>query len=206
MPPRGDEVTPIVEYIVKEMNTNRASSTAQKILELNSYDYEACIKEYVDAPWYRQLFMDPQICSNTAISTKLAAWLAWAEKVRTGAEWDHKPFIRSNFHPAVPNGTQEWHHHQGYVYYYDIWSNIHYGYVGTACGFSQSALLDGAGLEQLGSLPWRMRPGVSGLRRFDDSSDQAAITIGIKLFPNAATVRDVLEAVVKSTELEKKPL
>ncbi|MDH1262060.1 polymorphic toxin type 44 domain-containing protein [Pseudomonas sp. GD03944] len=36
-------------------------------------------------------------------------------------------------------------------YVYDIWSNIHYGYVRRAGFFSESVLPDGAGLEQIAS-------------------------------------------------------
>ena len=71
--------------------------------------------------------------------------------VRPGGPWDHKPQLqrmfqlddphqcawrpsaafdrRCDFHfPIEGDGEHE--------YYYDIWSNIHYGYVGRAAGFS----------------------------------------------------------------------
>ncbi|MOA31335.1 hypothetical protein D3C78_1524870 [compost metagenome] len=69
-----------------------------------------------------------------------------------------------------------WHKHGKQDYSYDIWSNIHYGYVGMAGGFSESLLLDGAGLEQIASdsLRWirdskkfpgpKRSEGVDGLR------------------------------------------
>ena len=79
-------------------------------------------------------------------------------------EWDHKPIIARRFHPRSP-GLQHWHLYGNTLYFYEVWSNIHYGYVGRAAGFSNGVLLDGAGLEQIGSdlarlnLP-RRSPGV----------------------------------------------
>jgi len=99
---------------------------------------------------------------------------AVAALVRQGAAWDHKREIRTRFTPAAgPGEEQAWHRYYSTLYY-DIWSNIHYGYVGMACEFTADGLLDGAGLEQLGSDLVRLtRPrstaGVSGMRRFDDS-------------------------------------
>jgi hypothetical protein len=83
--------------------------------------------------------------------------------------------------------SRVWHAYGGTAYYYDVWSNVHYGYAGTAAGFSESTLLDGAGLEQIGSDLLRSRwpkgtDGVKGLRRFDGLSDRVAIMVGIKLF------------------------
>lgn len=41
-----------------------------------------------------------------------------------------------------------WQKHGEYDYFYDIWSNIHYGYVGVALGFSAAEMINGAGLAQ----------------------------------------------------------
>jgi hypothetical protein len=133
--------------------------------------------------------------------------------VRQGGPWDHKPYIRKTFHPRVPGGEQVWHIHGNYVYYYDIWSNIHYGYVGAAAGFTESELLDGAGGEQWVSDRLRgtrptASPGVEGLRKWDNASDRAAITIGIRLYwahPTGVTSPAVLKEVEASTQLEKRP-
>jgi DDE superfamily endonuclease/Bacterial toxin 44 len=66
--------------------------------------------------------------------------------------WDHKPKIANqysmgrrpawnpvrpkDFYTAIP-GTKK-------QVYYDIWSNIHYGFVGRAAGFSRDALIKGS--------------------------------------------------------------
>jgi hypothetical protein len=81
-------------------------------------------------------------------------------------------------------------------YYYDIWGNIMFGYLGAAAGFSESELMNGAGLEQIGSdigyafqqrnpcrLP-RPRPvfHLLRLRAWDHPEDRVTATIGIRLW------------------------
>jgi len=68
----------------------------------------------------------------------LAKWLG---------NWDHKQAILSDTHMA----HKGWSGMGSYRYYYDIWSNIHYGYVGAASGFNDTVLAENAGLEQVGS-------------------------------------------------------
>ena len=57
-------------------------------------------------------------------------------------------------------------------YYYDIWSNIHYGYVGTAVGFDRNTLQAGSFGNDL----------LKGLNPFGLSSDEVSIDIGIDLW------------------------
>ena len=83
------------------------------------------------------------------------------------------------------------------VFYYDIWANIHYGYVGKAAGFSENDLLTGAALEQAVA-----HPGQTG----DDLSDRASIQIGIRLYREGSRVseEDVLrELYIHKSELNK---
>ncbi len=84
-------------------------------------------------------------------------------------EWDHKPKIRDKFnlkergfYSDVP-GTD-------YKVYYDMWSNIHYGYVGRAAGFDSKTLIDGASV------------GDSILVGEDDLGDRLTMQAGIDLF------------------------
>lgn len=80
-------------------------------------------------------------------------------------------------------------------------------------GFSESVLLDGAGLEQIGSaLPRLQCPErdskIKGLRAWDNARDRAGIQISIKLFqmnPNMATTQNVMPLVTKSTAINKRP-
>jgi hypothetical protein len=185
--PFVDELTPIAEYMAKEMNRNAAGEDCVRMAKLNAVSSEACIEEYRRASWWQRMVgLSPQECIDMEMSSGAAALMIWAGKVRQDGDWDHKPKIRKTFvSPTTKNGA--WHAYGGTAYYYDVWSNVHYGYVGIAAGFSESALLDGAGLEQIGSNLLRGRwpkgtDGVKGLRRFDDVSDRVSIRLGIDLF------------------------
>lgn len=71
--------------------------------------------------------------------------------------------------------------------------------MGRAGGFTESALLDGAGLEQIASdsirkiQKWDERKGphrsadIEGLRAWDDIGDRVSISIGIKLYKQHPT-------------------
>lgn len=58
-------------------------------------------------------------------------------------KWDHKPRLNPIWGAFNRLGNQP------YYLYYDIWSNMHYGYVGKQLGFTKKELLDGSGLQQL---------------------------------------------------------
>lgn len=209
------EALPVIEYIVNEMNRNVAGADARRIRDLNAYSADKCIEIWQQQSLLRQFLTAnvPTDCINAETSCKQAALVSWGLLVRQDGPWDHKPIIRRTFHPRGP-GEQTWHRLGNWEYFYDIWSNIHYGYLGIACGFSASTLLNGAGLEQIGSDIWRhrlpqRRPGVAGLAGFDDPSDQTAIQIGISLFgsgQNRVTVPQVRDAVESARSLDKRSL
>lgn len=212
----ADEITPIAEYMTQEMNTNATGADVRRMLENNRFSGEACIADYQKLPFWQQLLglgITPQQCIDMEMSARTAALLSWALNVRQDGIWDHKPIIANRFHPRNPGGQQHWHLYNTTLYYYDVWSNIHYGFVGKAAGFSDSVLLDGAGLEQIGSTLLRFsRPQrdatVGGLRAWDDPHDRAGIEIGIQLYqtnPGNLTKQILLNAVVNSTRIEKKP-
>lgn len=211
-----DELTPIAQYMAAEMNNNLAGTDGQRMLALNNQSSTACIQNYQKLPLWRQLLglgMTPQQCVEIEMHSHTAALLIWAELVRQDGAWDHKPLIAARFNPRAPNGNQVWHLYGNTLYFYDVWSNIHYGYVGKGVGFSDSMLLDGAGLEQIGSTLLRgsapqSDPSVSGLRRWDDPHDRAAIEMGIRMYANHPTnvsAQTLLNEVVNSNAILKKP-
>lgn len=212
----NDEITPIAYYMAGEMNTNAHGPDAKRMAELNSFDTDKCNADFRQLPWWQQLLgagPRPGECIDMNTSAHAAALLLWTAKVMQGAEWDHKLKISHRFHPRDPT-DQQYHHYNGWVYFYDVWSNLHYGYVGTAAGFSESALLDGAGGEQIasdllrGDAP-KHTSGVSGLRAWDNAFDRAAITAGIKLYrskPNQVFSHDLVSLVVHSPIAYKRPL
>ncbi|MGW8362914.1 ricin-type beta-trefoil lectin domain protein [Streptomyces wedmorensis] len=102
------------------------------------------------------------------------ATFEWFFKVRTGADWDHKPKLKAMMHLRtspdyyfiVPGTGEE--------AYYDIWSNVHYGFVGMAAGFEASDLEKGAasGLPGAGDT---------------DAGDRVSVRQGIEMFKKYGT-------------------
>jgi RHS repeat-associated protein len=87
---------------------------------------------------------DPYIAQHAG-DYALAALSAWASMVHAGGPWDHKPKLeemlglkQDNDYYFPIRGDSE------HEYYYDIWSNIHFGYVGSAAGFDSRTLQSGA--------------------------------------------------------------
>ncbi|BBH46819.1 polymorphic toxin type 44 domain-containing protein [Pseudomonas sp. KU43P] len=198
-----DMMEQAADYIAGEMNRNITHPSVLKMKKLISFDEAEEIEKFQNLPWYARLFslhFQTMKLGNTA-----AAMALWAERVGQDRPWDHKKTIRQQF-----GGVWQ---KQGEVdYFYDIRSNIHYGYVGRAGGLSESALLDGAGLEQIASdsirkvQNWEERKGphrsadIKGLRAWDDIGDRVAIIIGVKLYkqyPNGGiTARMIVDEVL----------
>ena len=99
---------------------------------------------------------------------------------------------------------------------YDLWSNIHYGFIGAYAGFTEVELLVGAGVAQVfDNFPEQLEGNAEVNRRIydalsnrlgaenDDPSDQQAILIGIRLhseFKNrmsSLSSNDILRAVYR---------
>ncbi|WP_166366219.1 polymorphic toxin type 44 domain-containing protein [Pseudomonas akapageensis] len=189
-----DQMEELASYIAGEMNRNIKHPAVLKMKELLSYDSGSALKKFLVRPWYARLVGRSNF-NAIALRKQVEAMAIWTKQVGQGMEWDHKPKLQ-----AMYNGVVR--HKQGkYEYYYDIWSNIHYGYIGIAGGLSESLLLDGAGAEQIVSDSYRKakeiwetpeeerrllgpRPTASPwteLRSWDDVADRVAISIGMKL-------------------------
>jgi hypothetical protein len=202
-----DEMEPLANYISGEMNRNILSPEVLKMQRLNHYDPGSPDRK-------------PQLLSGAGPSTRMmnkygdvaASWVIWASKVGPKMDWDHKPKLRKLF-------VGVYHKQGNYDYFYDIWSNIHYGYVGIIGGLSESELLDGAGAAQfLSDLVTktaelsepeaeRVHPGphttaspVYSPRSWDDVADRVSIQIGMKLakqYPaGGVTAKMIMDEVV----------
>ena len=210
-----DSATPVIDYITAEMNKNAKSDDVFRIKDLYRMDMKACIIDWQNRSWWQKILgagMTPDDCINLGLSSKAGAFLVWAMNVRQDGPWDHKPHIRRTFNSRNPQGEQELHRLGLYAYFYDVWSNIHYGYVGRACGFGKDTLLDGAGLEQIGSdvvaqrLP-KYSGGIYGLKKFDDAKDRTAISLGMDLYekyPGNITTAQLKKAIIETKALRKK--
>lgn len=199
-----DRMEELANYIADEMNRNIGHPSVLEMKALNSYDPALEFKEYMALPFYLRLGAQPDF-HTLALAKRARALALWTERVGQNRPWDHKPMIQSRF-------ASVWHKQGAYEYFYDIWSNIHYGYVGIAGGLSESILLDGAGVEQVASDSIRhlrdpekfkgprKTEGVEGMRAWDDTPDRTSISLGIDLyreFPNGfVTGRAVMNKVL----------
>lgn len=207
-----DMMEELAGYIAGEMNRNIHDPAVLEMRRLIDYDPKVEAKKFAQLPLLARLSGPPNF-GSIATAKKVAAAAIWTKKVGQNQEWDHKPKLRRLF-PGVR------HKHGQYEYYYDIWSNIHYGYVGIMGGLSESVLLDGAGAEQIASdtvrkvqewiekpkKDWEL-PGPhptaspwTELRSWDDVADRVSISIGVKLanrYPTGGiTAKMIMEEVL----------
>ncbi len=122
----------------------------------------------------------------------LLAIVDWYKQVNDGQEWDHKR--KDKLPKQLELGTKyqdfnfQFPGDEQYEYYYDIWSNIHYGYVGAAVGFSSATLQTGSGLNDWvkGTINWQ---------------DVEAIDLGIylwKVYKNQLTEEDFRREILQN--------
>lgn len=211
-----DQALEVAAYIVQEIQRNATSEAVRKMKRWNSVSASNAAEE-----WRREL-EDVNLTSRQEMARNLSrpnfremeyvsrnsALLLWTSLVRQNGDWDHKPKIRENEDfESLGISTYRYHHKYGeYEYFYDIWSNVHYRYVGLCCGFSRDDLLDGAGREQIGTdllhlqLPTN-REDINGpgMRRYDDTTDNLSIRIGFGLFDRYPDPSHLTKEIVMST-------
>jgi hypothetical protein len=187
-------VNDVIAYIHGEMTTNVMSGDA------------LAIRDWLDIQFWETL-IPGKITLDIA-----KAYKKWYDLVKTGGPWDHKSHIKKTYGDWTlddPNSR---------LYFFDIWSNIHYGYIGKACGFPEWDLLAGAGIAQwkAGTVPdgyWERRLKKIGdadvFSAFDDPADQEAIKVGFELWDNrktTLTTTHILDAVrLRNASLTTKP-
>lgn len=208
-----DGAIQVAQYIVKEIRTNVNSLVAHRIRyhltgelsnELgNIFDRaDASIKKISKKTGY------PISGANHRSRSKIIAAELWIGQVNNEKPWDHKLKIREKFkHVAVhrplppPRSTwsETWYHkYKGHDYFLDIWSNIHYGYVGISVGFTSNQLLTGSDTAQLLS-------NVSRLTMDGDTvDDKTAMQIGIELFETYPLSRDITATKILN-QIKSKP-
>lgn len=178
------ELTPIAKYITDEINTNLSSDVVKLMMNYNNYscNQESSILRIV--------------CNSAKNDLKTLAKVKFASLVMQNAKWDHKKEIGekfitkrgikvSNYNGIYDVTYQSWHKMGAYVYNYDIWSNIHYGYIGRASGFTIEELSDGADLAQVytnAKTIYNNDANLETLFNGDDPLDKAAIIIGYTLY------------------------
>lgn len=144
-----DGAIDVAAYIVKEIKLNIESEEVK------------LIQGYMDKNgellklWNQMTALGKAVVPYPTPNT-VPAMAIWSERVFRNRPWDHKPLIRDKFRDVAvtrntPSGNKSvshYHKYLNYDYFYDIWSNIHYGYVGLVAGFSREMLLMGASMAQ----------------------------------------------------------
>lgn len=180
-PHKHDGAMDVAEYIVQEIKRNVKSDEGNLI---RSYNDE--ILSAIDGH-------------------ATALWIAMVAK---GQKWDHKDKIRHAFASVAverpldsgKRSTTYYHKYKNHDYFVDVWSNIHYGYVGLSVRFDRKYLLVGASGAQIID---------SRFKNFDDPIDDVtSIKIGFALYErfgamaqdlNIQVILDMLEATSMSS-------
>jgi len=214
----SDQAYDIAVYMAGEIRKNVVSTEAQSIRDNNNYSATRVFEKFQADPdlydWVKSAgeayFIIQEKKAYGAARTK------WAWLVKPKGDWDHKGPIARRF-VSTNNSTRYHHKYQDFEYFYDIWSNIHYGYVGRDVGFSAATLLDGAGTAQVISdaislgreVTDRSSINGDGHRRYDDTTDQLSVQLGMDLYqqyPDAAQLTaDVLMAAITQVAYEMRP-
>jgi len=200
---RGEEPPPVAIWTTREMVRNVQSVTLKTILVLNK--------------------MNRNSVGIAATSSKLSALALFGWMVRQRGPWDPKPYIEDH---SIPPHSQQI---GQYWYYYDVWGNVMFGYLGSAAGFQEWELLNGGGLAQLVTdVRWAPYAAQIGgccrlapmprpwhnfylLWAFDHPQDRVTTRMGIRLWREHETgvkTRDIIEAVVQAGdtgEIERRP-
>ncbi|MGK3961300.1 polymorphic toxin type 44 domain-containing protein [Sorangium sp. So ce118] len=196
-------VASVVAFIVAEMNKNvgdpdvsscRRENERARELEIEAEKYYR--KAQKEGPLGR--VMAARVGSDlldAAAAQRAAAKARLGYRAHTdsgfmgylpGGDWDHKPRIAAVWGSWNRLGDSE------KVYYHDIWSNLHFGYIGHAAGFTLEELLGGADVQQ------QVDHGAD-----DESADKNSIREGYHLYdpkPGATVTVERVLAVVAAHE------
>lgn len=147
----------------------------------------------------------------------MKAYKMWKEIVGKEKDWDHKRYITQMFGEWTCDKSKH------ILFFFDIWSNIHYGFIGKVAGFTEWELLSGAGVAQLRdnkrtAMEWfthyvenrfRVIGDADFVAAFDDASDNEAIKVGFRLYyqfghnPSALTAQKIIDEIYKSYNSKK---
>ena len=209
----ADGAIQVAQYIVNEIQTNVNSPVAHRMRyhltgEISNQLERIFNKADASITQISKQTGHPIAGANHRSRSKITAAELWIGKVNTNKPWDHKNKIREKFkHVAVyrplppPKSTwsETWYHkYRGHDYFLDIWSNIHYGYVGRSVGFTKDQLMMGSGIQQVTKdtkdtiiklLKFHFRDAFKGSG--DTIDDETGMLIGIELFEAYSLSRDI---------------
>jgi|GEM_PF-5990630 len=169
--PSIEEVT---NYIYKKMKKNQLSEDAKYI--------RSKLRLLKDRKW-------KEITDINNFIEVGKGYYRWYELVKNDGNWDYKGELKKNYKEQTCELGSEM------LYGYQIWSNIHYGYIGRSLGLTKEELLAGAsvvtarkGLDNVKDDYWRKKFKEIGDANFhvnlDDANEQKSIEIGFEIWKN----------------------
>lgn len=214
----ADSAIQIARYIVDEIKTNSVSLEAEEIryhltgkigdkLKSKHSKFEVGLLEATNRA--KRNLIKPNIRKRS----KILAYAIWFDQVMTERPWDHKlkiseklfrgtgvkrPINQESLNSSI--SISHFHKYKEYDYFYDIWSNIHYGYVGLYSGFDEGTLLNGSKYQQY------FQNAKSFKFRSDTTDDNTTMKIGFSLYKKfgrnlkGLTHRDILEILDKTPQ------
>lgn len=200
-----DGAVQVAQYIVDEIQTNVNSPVAHRMRyhltgELSNQLKNGFDKADASIAQISKKTGHPIAGASHRNRSKVTAAELWIGQVNTEKPWDHKNKIREKFkavavHRPLPPPSNTWsetyyHKYKEYDYYIDIWSNIHYGYVGRSVGFTANELLTGSNIAQFVSNVVRLE--ISG----DTIDDKTAMKIGIDLYEEYNLSKNITASIV----------
>ncbi len=200
-----DGAIQVAQYIVDEIKTNVNSPVAHRMRyhltgELSNQLRRVFDKADASITRISKQTGYPISGANHRSRSKITAAELWIGQVNTGKPWDHKLKIREKFkhvavHRPLPPPSNTWsetyyHKYKEYDYYLDIWSNIHYGYVGRSVGFTANELITGSNIAQYVSDAVRLE--MSG----DTADDKTAMEIGIGLYEKYKLSKNITASIL----------
>jgi hypothetical protein len=172
----------------------------EMIRSLGTADFGAIKKDWSDfqsLKWYEKVLplgeVDDLVSGGQALHR-------WRNIVGYGKPWDHKPCI------FAETGDTAFYLDRMLKFRFDIWSNVHYGFVGRAIGFPTKLLIDGAGFAQarndgVPNSEISRKASQGKLYEFDHPEDTAAIKLGTSLWSRygAGLTKEQLEDEILKT-------
>lgn len=188
MSPFGDGTgNEVASYIVERMIDDTNSEAIREIYKLNTtHFYQDACDSYSQMSWWEKLsvggsrYLSDAAYADSAARVEASAWfgclVADAKSRPVCGQYDYKADILPRWGAAQTIDFSILGIDEKVIFYYDIWANFHFGYVGTAGGFSAKALLTGAAIEHAAvNLEIKIQ---------DDPSDVVANMIGIYIYKN----------------------
>lgn len=197
-----DGAIQVAQYIVNEIRANVNSLVAHRIRYHLTGELSNELENIFDRADSSMAKISeetghPIPGANHKTRSRVTAFELWIGQVNTGKPWDHKNKIRENFgniavQRPLPPPSNTWsetyyHKYKDYDYYLDIWSNIHYGYVGRSVGFTRNELMKGSDVQQ------KFKEVTSGnwSGAGDTKDDETAMLIGIDLYEKYSLSKNV---------------